>query len=89
MPSENGKPSGQEMERLFHLVSQKLGMSEKSLKDALADKSTAKELLKRVGGEKAERALHDPKALQDLLKKNAQAKKIYNDLTKEETHGGE
>lgn len=88
MANGNGKPSKEDIERLLQIASKKLGITPEKLKTTLSDKKAAQDLLNRVGGEKAKKALTDPQILQDMLKKNPEAKRFYNDLTGGSQNGG-
>ena len=78
---EKKAPSPEQLARLLQLASKKLGTTPEQLQSILADPQKANTLLQRLGGEKAKQALRDPAVLQDLLKRDPQARKLYDDLT--------
>lgn len=85
---EKKTPTPEELARLLQLASKKLGTTPERLQSILADPQAANALLQKLGGEKAKKALRDPAVLQDLLNRDPQAKKLYDDLTGGTDDGG-
>lgn len=75
--------SNNQLDALLKTAGKKLGISPDALRQALTDPKKAEEMLsaidKRTGGKIN---VKDPNSLENMIKNNPKAKKLFDDLTK-------